>query len=144
MLPNQKFFNENKKVFFSFQNNFTVEVIHLFYTSLVNNTADVFFLSEQIEKEWTDKCQLDSIFNEVKNLISQMKAAMCFFRQLAVTLTGRDDDSMIDAHKQVFNDELVDLADCSRLVYKTCRTLQSVLKNLIELKSYLVTIGPLQ
>lgn len=104
----------------------------------------MFFLSEQIEKEWTDKCQLDNVFNKVKNLTSQMKAAMCSFRQLATTLTGSDNDSMKNAHNQIFNQELVDLSDCSGLVFITCRTLQSVSKILIELKSYLNTIGPLQ
>lgn len=126
-----------------FQNDTTVEAIRLFYTSLVNRTAYVFFISEQIEN-LTSYCSLDTALNEAEKLASQMQAVMCSFRKLAIALQGSANDSMKDAHKQIFNEEFIDISMCSRLIFNTCFILQNSQKLLTELLSYLRTMVSLQ
>lgn len=125
--------------FLYFQNNTTVEVVRLFYTSLVNHTAYVFFISEQIHK-YSRRCSWDIALNRARSLASKLQVLMCSFRNSAIALPGGTNDLLKDAHKQIFNEELTDISICSREIFNVCLTLQNSLKILTELLSYLRTI----
>lgn len=116
-----------------------MEVVRLFYTSLVNHTAYVFFISEQIE-EYSTRCLWDSTLNGAEDLAYRMQKLMCYFRNFAIGLPTSTNDSLKDAHKQIFNKELTDTSSCSRKILYACRVLQNSLRIITELGSYLGAI----
>lgn len=118
-----------------------MEVVRLFYTSLVNHTAYVFFISEQIE-EYSTPCLWDTTLNDAVYLADRMRKLMCLFRNFAIGLPTSTNDSLKDAHKQIFNKELplAEISSCSRKISYACSVLRSSLRIITELGSYLGAI----
>lgn len=99
----------------------------------------MFFISEQIQK-YSVRCKWDVTLNKSERLASKMQHVMCLFRSFAIALQGSANDSLKDAHNQIFNKELTDTSKCSREILTICRTLRNALKILTQLISYLRTI----
>lgn len=127
-------------IFLLLQDSSPLDVLRLFYTSLLNHTAHVYFISEQIERHSQDEtCNSPGFSNNAKSLASEMRGLMCALRLCTLTLEKEsdEDDSFKDSTDQILNEELTDQPLCSRRSVRDCQTVGSTVTLLRELSSYL-------
>lgn len=129
----------SKNFLFYFQNSRPLEVLRSFYTSLLNHTAHVFFISEQIQVYSDSNCPEPGLYNNAKSLGSEMQSFMCSLLYTTRTLQcdSDEDDTFDVSTEQILNEEFSDHSVCSRREFRDCQTIRSTVDLLRELNNYL-------
>ncbi|KAG8190410.1 hypothetical protein JTE90_022052 [Oedothorax gibbosus] len=117
-----------------------LDVLREFYASLLNHTAHVYFISEQLSRYSGQSCYNDSLHRAANSLSSNMLELMCILRFSMLTLHEEDvlqDDIFNDLTTQLLNEPLMDLPVCARRQWRDCTTVYSTVTLLSEMTSYL-------
>ncbi|GFU41699.1 uncharacterized protein NPIL_665091 [Nephila pilipes] len=122
-------------------NNPPSDVLRMFYTSLLNHTAHVYFLSEQLERYAGETCNSEGLPESARTLAQNLRQLMCVLRLSILTLkdqTDKEDDSyFMDSTSQILNELVMDQPMCSRRSVRDCQTIYSTVTLLTEMTSYL-------
>ncbi|XP_015914695.1 uncharacterized protein [Parasteatoda tepidariorum] len=119
-----------------------IEVLRMFYTSLLNHTAHVYFICEQLQKHPSDEsCNTADLLVSAKSLSAHMRELMCILRFSLIAIpeeVDEENDSYLsDSTSQILNEMLMDQPLCSRRSVRDCQTMTSTVKLLTELTTYL-------
>ncbi|XP_035216075.1 uncharacterized protein LOC118189565 isoform X2 [Stegodyphus dumicola] len=120
----------------------TKEVLLAFYTSLLNHTAHVYFMSDQMQQHSSDEtCNSADLATSAKSLASHMRELMCVLRLCTLALQDEpdedDDFHFEESTSQILNEQLIDQPLCSRRSVRDCQTVGSTVTLLREFSSYL-------
>lgn len=113
-----------------------------FYASLLNHTAHVYFISEQLSRYSGQTCYGDaSLLRAADSLSANMLELMCVLRFCMLTLPEDEgqygDDVFRDLTTQMLGEPLMDLPVCARRQLRDCTTVYSTVTLLTEMTSYL-------
>ncbi|GIY74170.1 hypothetical protein CEXT_190821 [Caerostris extrusa] len=90
-----------------------VDVFRMYYTSVLNHTAHVYFIPEQHEKYADEACSSDGLPLSAKTLGSNMRELLCILRLCIMSMKSQDDDDdsnsyFTDSISQILNELLMD------------------------------------
>ncbi|GIX93460.1 hypothetical protein CDAR_408911 [Caerostris darwini] len=119
-----------------------VDVFRMYYTSVLNHTAHVYFIPEQHEKYAAEACSSDGLPLSAKTLGSNMRELLCILRLCIMSMKSQDDDDdsnsyFTDSISQILNELLMDQPLCSRRSVRDCQTVYSTVTLMTEMATYL-------
>ncbi|XP_054714567.1 uncharacterized protein LOC129224175 [Uloborus diversus] len=127
-----------------------VEILPLFYTSLLNHTAHMYFISDSLQQHASDgSCNNPELVTSAKSLATNMRALMCLLRFFSAVLEATESaapttDLYAESTQQILDEELVDQPVCSLRLVRDCQTVGSSETLLRRLSDYLERKGVLQ